>query len=49
MKKNMILGYSAPEFEIYEVAAERGFIGSDGQGGTTIPGLTPDPDDGLEF
>ena len=25
MKKNIILNYSAPEVEIYEVAAERGY------------------------
>ena len=25
MKKNMILSYSAPEVEIYEVVAERGY------------------------
>jgi hypothetical protein len=48
MKKNIILSYSAPEFEIYEVAAERGF----GNSGINfdLPGFNVDQDDsGLEF
>ena len=44
-KSNMI--YSAPEVEIYEIAAERGygdsFIG--GGTGTTLPGFESDSDE----
>ena len=39
-KSNMI--YSAPEVEIYEIAAERGYSVSTG---TTIPGFGSEEDD----
>ena len=39
MKKN-ILGYSAPEVNVFEVVAERGYGNSIGGGtGTTLPGF----------
>ena len=40
MKKNMILGYSAPKVDIYEVAAECGYSTS-----SLLPGLTTEEDD----
>ena len=42
MKKNIILGYSAPEIDIYEVVAERGYSVSTG---TTLPGFGSEEDD----
>ena len=48
MKKN-ILSYSAPEMNVYEVVAERGYNVSDpiiGSGtGTTLPGFGSESDD----
>ena len=49
MKKN-ILGYTAPEVNIFEVVAERGYgdsIGGDiiGGTGTTLPGYGSESDD----
>ena len=41
MKKN-ILGYTAPEIDIYEVVAERGYSVSTG---TTLPGFGSEEDD----
>jgi hypothetical protein len=41
MKKN-ILGYSAPEVNIYEVVAEKGYSVSTG---TTLPGFGSEEDD----
>ena len=41
MKKN-ILGYTAPEIDIYEVVAERGYSVSTG---TTLPGFGAEEDD----
>ena len=38
MKKN-ILSYSAPEVEIFEVAAERGYQVSGGNGDYELPGF----------
>jgi hypothetical protein len=42
MKKNMISSYSAPEMNIYEVVAERGYSVSTG---TTLPGFGSEEDD----
>jgi len=42
MKKNIILGYSAPQVEVYEVVAERGYIVSTG---TSLPGFGSEEDD----
>ena len=42
MKKNIILGYSAPMVEVYEVVAERGYIVSTG---TSLPGFGTEEDD----
>jgi hypothetical protein len=42
MKKNMILSYSAPEVQIYEVVAEQGYSVSTG---TTLPGFGSEEDD----
>ena len=51
MKKN-ILSYSAPEMNIYEVVAERGYNVSDpiigGGTGTTLPGFGSE-EDGLIY
>ena len=48
MKKN-ILGYTAPEVNIYTVVAERGYNVSDpiigGGTGTTLPGFGSESDD----
>ena len=48
MKKN-ILSYSAPEVNIYEVVAERGYNVSEpiigGGTGTTLPGFGSESDD----
>ena len=46
MKKN-ILGYTAPEVNIYEVVAERGYSVSEpvpGGMGTTLPGFGSEED-----
>ena len=40
MKKNMILSYSAPEFEVFEVVAERGYGDS-----ALLPGFGSESDD----
>ena len=40
MKKNMFLSYSAPEFEIYEVVAEKGYGDS-----ALLPGFGSESDD----
>ena len=42
MKKNIILGYSAPEVSVFEVVAERGYSVSTG---TTLPGFGSEEDD----
>ncbi len=42
MKKNIILGYSAPMVEVYEVVAEQGYIVSTG---TSLPGFGTEEDD----
>jgi len=42
MKKNIILGYSAPQVEVYEVVAEKGYIVSTG---TSLPGFGTEEDD----
>ena len=47
MKKNM-LGYSAPEIDIFEVVAERGYSVSEpvpGGIGSTLPGFGSEEDD----
>ena len=40
MKKNVILGYTAPEVEIFEVVAERGYGDS-----ARLPGFGSEQDD----
>ena len=40
MKRNIILSYSAPEFEIYEVVAEGGYGDS-----LSLPGFGTDGDE----
>ena len=40
MKRNIILSYSAPEFEIYEVVAEGGYGDS-----VSLPGFGTDSDE----
>ena len=40
MKKNMILSYSAPEIDIFEVVAERGYGDS-----ALLPGFGSESDD----
>ena len=42
MKKNIILGYPAPQVEVYEVVAEKGYIVSTG---TPLPGFGTEEDD----
>ena len=42
MNKNIILGYSAPMVEVYEVVAEKGYIVSTG---TSLPGFGSEEDD----
>ena len=42
MKKNIISSYSAPEVNIFEVVAERGYIVSTG---TSLPGFGSEEDD----
>ncbi len=42
MKKNIILTYSAPEVNVFEVVAERGYIVSTG---TSLPGFGSEEDD----
>ena len=47
MKKNM-LGYTAPEIEIFEVVAERGYSVSEpvpGGVGSTLPGFGSEDDE----
>ena len=48
MNKNIILGYSAPEVNIFEVVAERGYNVSEpisGGTSTTLPGFGSEEDD----
>ncbi len=49
MNKNIILGYSAPEVNIFEVVAERGYNVSEpipgGGFGTNLPGFGSEEDD----
>ena len=48
MNKNIILGYSAPEVNIFEVVAERGYNISEplpGGTNTTLPGFGSEEDD----
>ncbi len=48
MNKNIILGYSAPEVNIFEVVAERGYNVSEplpGGTNTTLPGFGSEEDD----
>ncbi len=42
MKKNIISSYSAPQIDIYEIVAERGYIVSTG---TSLPGFGSEEDD----
>ena len=42
MKKNIISSYSAPQIDIYEIVAERGYIVSTG---TSLPGFGTEEDD----
>ena len=42
MNKNIILTYSAPVVEVYEVVSERGYIVSTG---TSLPGFGSEEDD----
>ena len=42
MKKNIISSYSAPQIDIFEVVAERGYIVSTG---TSLPGFGTEEDD----
>jgi hypothetical protein len=37
MKKNILLSYSAPELDLYEVKVEYGFQNSPGDGNTQLP------------
>ena len=48
MKKNILNSYSAPSVEFYNVAIERGFNLSQGDGNITLPGMGSTTDD-LEF
>ena len=48
MNKNIILGYTAPEVNIFEVVAERGYNVSEPLSGgtsTTLPGFGSEEDD----
>ena len=48
MNKNIILGYSAPEVNIFEVVAERGYNISEplpGGTNTTLPGFGSEEDE----
>ena len=48
MNKNIILGYSAPEVNVYEVVAERGYNVSEplpGGTNTTLPGFGSEEDE----
>ena len=48
MNKNIILGYSAPEVNIFEVVAERGYNVSEplpGGTNTTLPGFGSEEDE----
>ena len=40
--KKRVLGYSAPQIDVYEVVAERGYIVSTG---TSLPGFGSEEDD----
>ena len=42
MKKNIMLSYSAPEVEIFEVVAERGYEVSTTEPNFGLPGLGTD-------
>ena len=48
MKKNILNSYSAPMVDFYNVAIERGFNLSQGEGDLTLPGMGSTGDD-LEF
>ena len=48
MKKNILNSYSAPEVDFYNVAIERGFTLSNGDGDLKLPGMES-TDDTLEF
>ena len=48
MKKNMFLSYSAPEIDIFEVVAERGYSVSEpvpGGVGSMLPGFGSEEDE----
>ena len=48
MKKTILNSYSAPMVDFYNVAIERGFTLSEGNGNLDLPGLGS-TDDELEF
>ena len=45
MKKNIMLSYSAPEIEVFDVVAERGYQNSVEYPGFGIPGFGTETDD----
>ena len=45
MKKNIMLSYSAPEVEVFDVVAERGYQNSVEYPGFGIPGFGTETDD----
>ena len=45
MKKNIILSYSAPEVEVFDVVAERGYEVSTTYPSFELPGLGTESDD----
>ncbi len=45
MKKNIMLSYSAPEVEIFDVVAERGYEVSTSYPSFELPGLGTESDD----
>ena len=45
MKKNIMLSYSAPEVEVFDVVAERGYQNSVEYPGFGIPGFGPETDE----
>ena len=45
MKKNIILSYSAPEVEIFDVVAERGYEVSTSYPSFELPGFGTESDD----
>ena len=45
MKKNIILSYSAPEVEIFDVVAERGYEVSTTEPDFGLPGFGTESDD----